>query len=206
MDKFKTILWDFDGVIMDSMPVRDKGFEIVLKNYPPKQVSLLMEYHRNNGGLSRYHKFRYFFEEIRQESITDADINILAEEFSVVMLQNLLDSSLLIEDSVKFIKDNYSKYNMHIVSGSDGNELRHICESLGLSKYFISIHGSPTPKKQLVADLLTQNKYKNIETCLIGDSFNDLDAAEVNDISFYGYNNEILLTKSKTYIKTFLNI
>ncbi len=78
---YKTILWDFDGVIMDSMPVRDKGFEIVLKNYPQEQVALLMEYHRNNGGLSRYNKFRYFFEEILKETITESEIKVFAEEF-----------------------------------------------------------------------------------------------------------------------------
>ncbi|WP_431242699.1 HAD family hydrolase [Flavobacterium sp. P21] len=147
MENFKTILWDFDGVIMDSMPVRDKGFEIVLQKYPQEQVSLLMDYHRKNGGLSRYHKFRYFFEEIRKESITEDEIQGLAKQFSTVMLESLLDESLLIKDTVIFIEENYTKYNMHIVSGSDGNELRYICEKLGLSKYFISIHGSPTPKK-----------------------------------------------------------
>lgn len=204
MEKFKTILWDFDGVIMDSMPVRDKGFEIVLKNYPQKQVSLLMEYHRNNGGLSRYHKFRYFFEEIRKESITDTEIKVLAEEFSVVMLQNLLDESLLIEDSLNFIKNNYSKYDMHIVSGSDGNELRYICDTLELSKYFISIHGSPTPKKELVKNLMAENQYKIEDTCLVGDSFNDLEAADFNKISFYGYNND-LLRKSAKFIDSFIN-
>lgn len=206
MDKFKTILWDFDGVIMDSMPIRDKGFEIVLKGYPKEQVSLLMDYHRNNGGLSRYNKFRYFFEEIRKESITDVEIKVLADEFSVVMLENLLDSNLLIEDSLKFIKDNYSKYKMHIVSGSDGNELRYICEALGLSKYFISIHGSPTPKKELVKQVMISNSYDNTEICLIGDSYNDLEAAEINSISFYGYNNEKLLNKSTRYIRSFSEI
>ena len=29
---FKTILWDFDGVILDSMKIRDWGFEEVFKN------------------------------------------------------------------------------------------------------------------------------------------------------------------------------
>jgi phosphoglycolate phosphatase-like HAD superfamily hydrolase len=206
IENFKTFLWDFDGVIMDSMPIRDKGFEIVLQDYPKEQVSQLMEYHRNNGGLSRYNKFRYFFEEIRKESITDAEIKVLAEEFSVVMLQNLLDSNLLIEDSLKFIKDNYSKYKMHIVSGSDGNELRYICEALGLSKYFISIHGSPTPKKELVKQVMISNNYDNTEICLIGDSYNDLEAAEVNNISFCGYNNEKLLNKSTRYIQSFAEI
>ncbi len=122
------------------------------------------------------------------------------------MLQNLLDSKLLIEDSLKFIKENYLKYKMHIVSGSDGNELRHICETLGLSQYFISIHGSPTPKKELVKNVLIENKYVKEQTCLIGDSFNDLEAAAFNDIVFYGYNNEFLLSRSKKYIHTFLNI
>jgi phosphoglycolate phosphatase-like HAD superfamily hydrolase len=206
IENFKTFLWDFDGVIMDSMPIRDKGFEIVLQDYPKEQVSQLMEYHRNNGGLSRYNKFRYFFEEIRKESITDAEIKVLAEEFSVVMLQNLLDSNLLIEDSLKFIKDNYSKYKMHIVSGSDGNELRYICKALGLSKYFISIHGSPTPKKELVKQVMISNNYDNTEICLIGDSYNDLEAAEVNNIFFYGYNNEKLLNKSTRYIQSFSEI
>lgn len=205
MDKFKTILWDFDGVIMDSMPVRDKGFEIVLQNYPQDQVSLLMEYHRNNGGLSRYNKFRYFFEEIRKESITDSEIKVLAEEFSVVMLENLLNSKLLINDSLNFIKENYLKYKMHIVSGSDGDELRYICESLSLSQYFISIHGSPTPKNKLVEDLMTENNYNNDETCLIGDSFNDLEAAEVNKIVFFGYNNEKLKGLGKNFIHSFKN-
>lgn len=200
---YKTILWDFDGVIMDSMAVRDKGFEIVLQSYPVDQVTILMEYHRKNGGLSRYNKFRYFFEEIRKESITDSEIAILAEKFSLVMLENLLDANLLINDSLCFIKENYLKYEMHIVSGSDGNELRYICEHLGLSKFFVSIHGSPTPKNELVKQVLNNNAYNRAETCLIGDSFNDFEAADFNSITFFGYNNEKLLNKSSNYIISF---
>jgi len=205
LSNYKTILWDFDGVIMDSMPVRDKGFEVVLQKYPQEQVSLLMEYHRNNGGLSRYNKFRYFFEQIRKEDVTDDKIKTLAEEFSTVMLQNLLDSKLLIEESLNFIKENYLKYNMHVVSGSDGNELRYICQCLNLSKYFRSINGSPTPKNELVKILLAEYQYKIEDTCLIGDSFNDLEAAEINNIDFVGYNNEKLVDKTENYIDSFLN-
>ena len=61
----KIIFWDFDGVILNSNKVRDSGFEIVLKDFPKNQVELLLNYHRQNGGLSRYVKFRYFFEVIR---------------------------------------------------------------------------------------------------------------------------------------------
>lgn len=205
LEKNSTILWDFDGVIMDSMPIRDKGFEIVLKNYSQEQISHLMEYHRNNGGLSRYNKFRYFFEKILKESITDSEIQVLAEEFSKVMLKNLLDYKLLNMDSLEFIKSHYRKFNMHIVSGSDQKELIYICKTLGLSKYFISIHGSPVPKKELVKELLKCNNYSKAETCLVGDSFNDLEAANVNEISFFGYNNEKLKSQGEAYIYSFQN-
>jgi phosphoglycolate phosphatase-like HAD superfamily hydrolase len=199
----KVILWDFDGVIMDSMAVRDKGFEAVLYDYPADQVALLMDYHRKNGGLSRYHKFRYFFEDIRKESVTESQIQVLAITFSKLMLENLLNPTLLINDSLDFIKENHTKFEMHIVSGSDQAELRYICEALGISKYFVSIHGSPTPKIKLVQDLLKSHKYEVVNTCLIGDSINDYEAANINKISFFGFNNENLKKLSSGYIECF---
>jgi phosphoglycolate phosphatase-like HAD superfamily hydrolase len=203
LNNYKTILWDFDGVIMDSMPIRDKGFELVLSAHPKDQIAELMAYHRNNGGLSRYHKFRYFFEEIRKESISEEEITILADSFSKVMLDNLLNPDLLILDSVNFIRNNYMNYDMHVVSGSDQKELRTICDHLELSTYFKSIHGSPTPKTELVKNLLRDNEYNCETTCLIGDSYNDFEAAKSNEIVFFGYNNFSLNKEGIDYVDTF---
>ena len=197
----KVIFWDFDGVILDSMAIRDKGFREVLKGYPSGEVDKLMEFHNLNGGLSRYVKFRFFFEKIRKESIAEIEVKQWADKFSLIMKKLLVDNSLLIKDSVTFIKENYTKYQMHIVSGSDGIELRYLCEKLGLSNFFISIQGSPTAKIKLVSDLLDFHHYKNTNVILIGDSLNDYEAAHVNNISFYGYNNQLL--KKHNYINNF---
>lgn len=201
MNSKKVIFWDFDGVILDSMLVRDKGFREVLKGYPLDEVDKLMEFHNLNGGLSRYVKLRYFFEKIRNENITETEVKQWANSFSLIMKKSLVDKSLLIEDSVTFIKENYTKYQMHIVSGSDGIELRYLCEKLGLSNYFISIHGSPTPKIKLVSELLNFYHYKKNNVILIGDSINDHEAAHLNEISFYGFNNDML--KKYNYINSF---
>jgi phosphoglycolate phosphatase-like HAD superfamily hydrolase len=200
---YKVILWDFDGVIMDSMPIRDKGFEEVLKDYPEDQVEKLMIYHRSNGGLSRYVKFRYFFEEIRKEPIADDKILVLANKFSEIMLMLLMDEKLLIQDSCHFIRNYWKEYDMHIVSGSDGKELAVICQNLGLTKYFKTINGSPTPKKEIVRRIITEKKYPLSQIALIGDSINDYEASEVNQIVFFGYNNRALLKVSENYIEKF---
>lgn len=203
LSKYKTILWDFDGVIMDSMPIRDKGFIEVLKDYPSEQVDRLIDYHQENGGLSRYVKFRYFFEVIRQESITEEQVQELAKKFSEIMLKLLCDDKLLIADSVRFISDNSERYEMHVVSGSDGKELNLICQTLGLTKFFKTINGSPTPKINLVASVLTDFKCNPEETVIIGDSKNDYDAAQANNIDFFGYNNKKVEPLSAFYIKSF---
>lgn len=201
--KIETILWDFDGVILDSMAVRDWGFKEIFKDFSKDQVEALIDFHRENGGLSRYVKIRYFYETILNESITEEKVLEYAESFSVLMKKELTNLDNLISDSVTFIKENFGKYNFHIVSGSDQTELRFLCKELGLDSYFISIHGSPTPKKQLVKTLLDNHKYDKKHTCLIGDSMNDFEAADVNDIAFYGYNNTDLKMKGNSYIYSF---
>lgn len=204
--EYKVILWDFDGVIMDSMPIRRLGFEKVLQYYPPIQVAELLKFHEHNGGLSRYVKFRYFFEKIRNEPIAEAQILALANQFSEIMLGLLLDKNLLITDSVNFIKHNPKNQEMHIVSGSDGAELKQICESLNLNFFFKTINGSPTPKKEIVRQLTSSKGYTAKDFVLIGDSINDWEAAQTNGIDFCGYNNPSLKSKRGLYIDLFQNI
>jgi len=199
----KTIFWDFDGVIMDSMPTRDQGFLDVLKDYPEDQVNQLLAYHKANGGLSRYVKFRYFFEEIRSEEVSDEKVQELAAKFSSIMLQKLKNPLFLINQSVNFIKNNYKNYQMFIVSGSDQTELREICAATNIDHYFNGIYGSPTPKNQLVQSLIRKENIKASESILIGDSTNDYEAASVNQITFYGFNNPDLKSISSNYIENF---
>lgn len=202
----KTIFWDFDGVIMDSMPVRDQGFEEVLKEFPKNQVNQLLAYHKANGGLSRYVKFRYFIEEIRKEEVNDEKVKELAANFSVIMLEKLKNPEFLIRQTVDFINSNHENYNMYVVSGSDQSELREICEAIKINQYFNGIYGSPTPKNNLVEDLIANENIKPSESILIGDSINDYEAAKVNDIAFYGFNNSELKSLSSNYIENFKGV
>jgi HAD superfamily hydrolase (TIGR01549 family) len=197
MHQIKVIFWDFDGVLMDSNAVRDIGFERVLSEFPKEQVDQLLAFHQANGGLSRYVKFRYFFEEIRNESITDDEILIWAEQFSLIMKELLVNPKLLIDETLNFVKENQGKYIMFITSGSDQNELRYLCQSMGIDHLFTSIHGSPKPKKEWVKELIDMHGYKKEECVLIGDSYNDFEAAEYSNIHFMAFNGtETLHNKS----------
>lgn len=207
INKYKTILWDFDGVILDSMPTREMGFSQVLRKYPQEQVEKLLSFHRENGGISRYFKFRFFFEEIRKEQVSDETINHLANEFSQIMVALLLNKKLLIADTIDYIKSNWQKQQMHIVSASDEKELNYLCKNLEIADYFHSIHGSPTTKIENVENILKRVNCNKDEIVLVGDSKNDYDAAIINKISFCGYNNPSLKSLDNIlYTEKFISI
>jgi hypothetical protein len=81
---------------MDSNSIRDLGFVRILAEFPKDQVNQLLKFHQANGGLSRYVKFRYFFEEVRGEVIEDEDVLVCAERFSIIMKELLVNTDLLI--------------------------------------------------------------------------------------------------------------
>lgn len=203
LSRYKYILWDFDGVILNSNPARTLGFKKVLEDFPNDQVEKLLDFHNKNGGLSRYVKFRYLYEVIRGEEVDEHRIQDLANQFSLIMKQILTNPQLLIQDSVSFIQQNCSQIQMHIVSGSDRQELRFLCEKLGISNCFKSISGSPTPKTELVRYLVESEIIDPQITCLIGDSINDFEAANDNNIDFFGFNNPELIGFGIGFINDF---
>ncbi len=199
----KNIIFDFDGVILDSVPTKTEGFKKLFQDFQVELVDKLIEYHIQNGGVSRYKKIRYFFNEILNQGISEDEILCYASKYSKITKEELTNSKYIIDDTIRFIKQNYKKYNMHIASGADEQDLKYICDRLDITKYFISISGSPIIKYIILKEILLNNQYKKEETILIGDSVNDYEAAQENSIEFYGYNNHEL--KKFKYIESFYN-
>ena len=191
----KNIIFDFDGVILDSVPIKTEAYRKLFTAFPADKVEQLVKYHIQNGGISRYVKVEYFFEKILCVSITEDKIQHYVDRYSELTKEELTNPKYIIDDAVSFIKQNYKKYNMHVASGADEDDLLHISESLELSKYFLSIHGSPTKKNEIVKTILLNNSYIKEETIVIGDSINDYETAISNEVKFFGYNNSDLIKK-----------
>jgi phosphoglycolate phosphatase-like HAD superfamily hydrolase len=198
----KTVLWDFDGVILDSMKIKGEGFVSLFKEFDDKYLIEIERYHYANGGVSRFEKIRYFYKNIVKQPVDEERVMRLADDFSKIILKDVSNKNNLIKETVRFIQNNYKKYNFHIVSGSEHNELNNICQNFKLNHYFLSINGSPTKKNDLVKKIINQYEYSREEVALIGDAMTDYNASIENKIRFYGYNN-IELKRLGYYIDTF---
>ena len=183
--KYKNLIFDFDGVLAESNEIRFNGFRRLFQEYPLSQVEELVAYAKANGGVSRYEKIRYFFQEVRGEPIMEERVQVLAARFSDLVRQEVVDAEP-VKGSVEFLKQNVSRFNFALVSGSDQTELRMVCRERGIDRYFKRILGSPVKKKDNLAQLLEDLGWKTNETVYIGDSNNDLEASLANSINFIG--------------------
>jgi len=189
--KYKHIIFDFDGVLVESNSLRFEGFRQLFRNYPNDQVQRLVEYAMLNGGMSRYEKIRYFFGEIRNETISDADVQTLSKQYTKLVKQKVIDAES-VKGSLEFLSNNHTKYDFAIVSGSDQQELREVCRARKIHQFFFKILGSPEKKKINLSRLLSEAGWGK-ELCLfVGDSINDLNAARINSISFIGRNSGLV--------------
>ena len=59
----KAIIFDFDGVIAESVDVKTEAFKELFKAYPDK-VKAIADFHIDNGGMSRFDKFRHIYKNI----------------------------------------------------------------------------------------------------------------------------------------------
>ena len=119
----------------------------------------------------------------------------------------LKDKSLLIKEVVEFIRIHHQKMKIFVASGADQKDLRELCNYFDIGQYFQSIRGSPTPKTEIVLDLIKRFSLNPLQTALVGDSINDYEAAFKNNIPFFGYNNTKLKSlKESTYLYSIKDI
>ena len=120
-EKIKVIFFDFDGVILDSLKIREKGFREIFVDFKRKDVDELITFHRVNGGLSRFVKIQYFFKNILDMNLDENSLHIYAEKYSMIMRNELGNKKYLIIESLSFIKKYHRKLKLHIRSGSEHN-------------------------------------------------------------------------------------
>ncbi len=182
MNKFSSLVFDCDGVILNSNKIKTKAFYDVAKVYGHKPAQALKEYHVQNGGISRYAKFEYFLTHILGKSSNETELNSLLGNFSMEVKNALLTCEVVKGLGELRAKTPHTKWL--VVSGGDQAELREVFAQRGLDKLFDSgIYGSPDTK-----DTILEREIKNQTivrpSLFLGDSKYDYQAATHAGLDF----------------------
>ena len=178
----KAVVFDFDGVIIDSAEIKTRAFQQLFAAYPDK-VEEIVDYHKRNAGISRYVKFRHFYENMLGKSLSAAEEVQLGEEFSQIVLQQIL-AAPLVPGAGEFLSQNQDHYDFFVASGTPEDELRYIMDHRNLSHLFREIHGTPKSKVEIIEDVLRRYSYGREEVVFVGDAESDRAAANKAGVFF----------------------
>jgi phosphoglycolate phosphatase-like HAD superfamily hydrolase len=171
-DRYKTFIFDCDGVILNSNKIKTTAFYKTALPYGEEIAQSLVDYHINNGGISRYEKFTYMLEKM---PLKRPALEELLTSYQNEVIHGLLSCD--IAEGLRDFRKETKDIKWMVISGGDQQELRQVFKMRDLSYMFDGgIFGSPNTKDLIIKRGLDN---KNILTPAIffGDSKYDMQVA-----------------------------
>jgi len=184
LKKYKTIVFDCDGVILDSNVVKTEAYFRTAKNLgaTDTQAQKLVDYHVKLGGISRYHKFDWYVRDVLKKPVNDKAIQVLLDEFGRELEVGLMNCS--IADGLQELRNITADAKWMILSGGDQQEIRDLFARRDLAKLFDGgLFGSPDDKVKVLAREKA-NGHLQMPALFIGDSKYDHEASSNAGLDF----------------------
>jgi phosphoglycolate phosphatase-like HAD superfamily hydrolase len=182
--KYKSIVFDCDGVVLDSNVVKTTAYFRTAKNLgaTDAQAQALVEYHVNLGGISRYHKFDYYLREILLQPVTESAIQALLDEFSKELEAGLMQCDLA--KGLFDLRAATPNANWLIISGGDQQEIRTLFKKRKIDRLFDGgLFGSPDNKDEVLGREIANGNIQ-FPALFLGDSKYDFEAANRAGLDF----------------------
>lgn len=178
----KAIIFDFDGVIIESVNIKTEAFRELFRDYP-QNVDDIVKYHLLNGGISRFVKFRYIYENILGQKLSQKKEAELGKNFSEIAFKKVI-AAPFVSGAKEFLDRYKNKYYFFVASGTPEKELRKIVKLKGLQDYFKEIYGSPKEKKEIIESIIKKYNFRKEEVVYVGDARSDWIAAKNSGLIF----------------------
>lgn len=185
LSRYASLVFDCDGVVLDSNKVKTKAFYQATRPYGEGAAKAMVAYHVANGGISRYKKFAHFLEKIVPEyalGYEGPDLDSLLEAYAGYVREGLLNCD--IAPGLKTLRQQTRDARWLIVSGGDQAELRDLFAQRGIAEWFDGgIFGSPDGKDEI---LFREREHSNIgdPALFLGDSKYDYQVASAAGLDF----------------------
>ncbi len=127
--EIKAIIFDFDGVILDSVDIKTKAFERLFEPFGRQIQDKVVKYHLDNGGISRFDKINFFYREYLNRPITNKELDEKCLEFSSLVLDGVLNANW-IHGAKEFIIRYNKFYEFFVASATPEPELKKIIQFL----------------------------------------------------------------------------
>ena len=184
--KIKSVILDFDGVIVESNGIKDKVFRQIFSLFPEHSDDF-WEYHQKHISVSRFAKFDYVLEKIGKPG-NDVLKSELLRAFSKETLVQM-KCVPFVTGAIEFLEKFANRIPLYLASVTPIEDLMAILDNLQVRSLFTEVYGCPPwNKPDAIRDILKNENIEPINAVLIGDSYGDQRAAAETGIHFIGRN------------------
>jgi len=188
----KLLVFDFDGVLADSVEVKTDAFSALYEPYGSEVAAEVVNHHRNNGGMSRFEKFKHYHKEFLNKNIDENKIASLSEEFSSLVVEKVISTKEIL-GAGEFLKRFCTKEKLCTVnSATPLNEIKAIVKARGLSHFFQGVYGSPNSKQDNLVEIRNAFDVDMKAGVFFGDAQSDFNAAKAMGMDFIGVGKKII--------------
>ncbi len=176
------IAFDFDGVIVESGPIKQRAF-LELFADRPELAPAILAHHRRHLGVSRYDKLAWIHRELLGRPLAADELEALGYRYSHLVVEQVV-ACPLVPGAGSLLRELAGRVHCFVVSATPQAELERIVERRGLGAYFRELHGTPGAKADTLAGLMAAHRLSPDELMMVGDGLSDYQAARAAGIEF----------------------
>lgn len=180
IENYKAIVFDFDGVVVESNQIKRELFFEIWGKY---RDDLVIEDVLKLGG-TRYEIIQKIYNHLIAQNLQlTVSYEDYIDKYTKISQERISD--LKINPNIKNMLEKYYKNKLLFINSATPKEsLKRICKNLSIDKFFDDIYGAEVDKAQNFYDIFNKYNLQSSEVLFYGDMKSDKSVANALSIYF----------------------
>lgn len=180
----RLFIFDFDGVILESVDARNNAFFALFDDYGELVCQRVLALHLSSPGIDRRDKIRRCYREILYEEPSIDELDRRIERFGSLAKSRVLTCPKV--SGVDRFMQSLESQRCYLVSIARQDEVQEIVVDRDLVSWFVGVYGGPKNKVENISKILEREAVQPQDVVFIGDKISDFTAAQTTGVDFYG--------------------
>lgn len=185
MSVIAALALDFDGVVVESVELKNRAFGELFRDSHPHLVEQVVAFQVANIGLSRFEKFPLIYERILGEPFPEGESERLDRRLSELVYEGVATCPF-VPGARELIERASRSVPVYVASATPEEEVRSLVDARGLAPFVRAAYGSPARKSDNLVRIAAEVGVEPSHVLFVGDSESDQQAAHASGVRFVG--------------------